>query len=158
MNNNSQQIENNDIHQIENNDIHQIENNDIKHNKKRFNLLCEKCNFTATRPAEWLRHVESKKHLRNGKKLDKICTICNKTIQNHFALKIHMLSVHATPEERSNHKYYCKYCDVIFLSKLYMDNHLKGKLHINKAKAIDSFNSLNTQVEQIINELNNNHI
>jgi len=51
--------------------------------RKRFTHHCEKCNFNATRPAEWLTHIETKKHKRNGQPKSKICNICNKEFTSH---------------------------------------------------------------------------
>jgi hypothetical protein len=48
---------------------------------KRFNHTCEQCNFTATRPCEWLLHIKSEKHLRDGK-------IKSKFDKNYYILKI----------------------------------------------------------------------
>ena len=44
---------------------------------KRFKHTCEPCNFTATRPCEWLLHIKSEKHLRNGKPKTSKCSICD---------------------------------------------------------------------------------
>jgi len=32
--------------------------------KQKFSHHCEKCDYTATRPKEWLLHIETKKHIR----------------------------------------------------------------------------------------------
>ena len=117
-------------------------NSETKQNIKNAKLYCEKCKFQAVRPAEWLRHIASKKHLRDGKKLEKFCDICNKEIANHFLYKLHMLAIHATPEERSKQKYYCDVCDVVFISKLFYDKHCSGKIHNNVVKALDALNNL----------------
>ena len=98
------------------------------------NLYCKMCEFQATRPAEFVRHIGSIKHQRDGLKLkdcDNKCEICEKIFSNHFALKIHKLQIHGTIEEKRQHKYYCETCDVIFLSQLFMDKHLAGKKHKN---------------------------
>jgi len=49
-----------------------------------------------------------------------------------------MLSAHCTKEERSQYKYYCSECDLIFISKLYHDKHKSGKIHNNRIKASKS--------------------
>ena len=54
-----------------------------------------------------------------------------------------MLAIHSTAEERSKQKYYCSFCDVVFLSKLYLDKHNSGKIHNNVVKALDELNKLN---------------
>ena len=106
------------------------------------NLYCEKCNFQAIRPAEFIRHIDSKKHLRDGLKKESFCNICNKLIGNHFVYKIHMLSQHSTIEEKMNYKYYCDICDSIFISELYMNKHSQGKKHLNMLKAIEELNKM----------------
>ncbi len=116
------------------------------------NLYCELCDFQATRPIEFIRHVETKKHIRNGKKIkDTIyrCDKCDKTLSNHFSYKIHMIQVHATVEEKLKQPYYCKCCDVVFVSKLYMDKHLIGKKHNNVARSLELIEEIKKKVENI---------
>ena len=113
---------------------------EININEKSLKLFCNKCNFQSKGPAEWLKHIESAKHKRDGEKKTKICVICNKTYSNHFTYKIHNLSIHATKEERSTYKYYCEKCDYIFISELYYLQHCKGITHINRIKALESLN------------------
>ena len=106
-------------------------------------LFCQNCNFQATRPAEWLIHIDTEKHKRGGIKKIKDCTICNMTFTNHFAYKIHTLSQHATKEERSQYKYYCNVCDKVYISELYLLQHNKGKQHSNMIKTITSLKEMN---------------
>jgi len=49
---------------------------------------------------------------------------------------MHKLKIHASVEERAKMKYYCKECDVVFFSKLYLDKHTDGKIHKNLIKAL----------------------
>ena len=109
-------------------------------NKKlsRFNHTCEHCNYTATRPSEWLIHIESEKHKRNGQTKTKVCDICNTEFKTHWIQKMHKLKIHATEEERAKMEYYCKECDVFFFSKLYLDKHVNGKIHKNLIKALST--------------------
>lgn len=116
-------------------------------------LYCECCKFQATRPSEWLIHIESNKHKRDGKPKTKICNICNKEFANHFIMKIHMLSTHASREEKLKHKYYCKVCDIIFLSELYYIQHNKGKKHNNMVKILNMLNK-NIDINSFIKETN----
>ena len=109
--------------------------------RKRFNHRCEKCNFNATRPAEWLIHIETKKHKRNGEPKSKICNICNKEFTSHWICKMHILKIHNTKEERSKCEYYCDTCDYIFFSKVYLDKHINGIVHMNLVKALNSINT-----------------
>jgi hypothetical protein len=106
--------------------------------KKKFTHYCEKCNFNATRPAEWLIHIETNKHKRDGKAKSTICDICNVELKTHWICKMHVLKIHASKEERSKSKYYCDTCDLVFFSKLYLDKHNDGKIHKNLVKALNS--------------------
>jgi ribosomal protein L37AE/L43A len=121
---------------MESNNITNIE----KTHKTKPNLYCEICDFQAIRPIEFIRHVETKKHQRNGIKIkDSVfkCDECDKILANHFSYKIHMMQQHATIEEKMNQKYYCEICDTVFISKLYMDKHIAGKKHNNIIKSIE---------------------
>lgn len=102
----------------------------------RFNNTCEPCNYTATRPSEWFIHIESEKHKRNGQAKTTVCDICNIIFKTHWIQKMHKLKIHATEEERAKMKYYCKECDLVFFSKLYLDKHINGKIHKNLVKAL----------------------
>jgi hypothetical protein len=114
-----------------------MENTNIR---KRFKHFCEKCNFHANRPSEWLLHIETEKHKRDGQQKSKICDICNLELKSHWIQKIHKLKLHSTIEERSQQKYYCADCDYVFVSKLYYDKHIEGKIHKNLIKALNSIN------------------
>ena len=106
--------------------------------KKKIDYFCEKCNFNATRPAEWLIHIETNKHKQDGKPKSKICNICNVEFKTHWINKMHQLKIHASVEERKKCKYYCSQCDLVFFSKLYLDKHSSGKIHTNLVKALNS--------------------
>ena len=109
--------------------------------KNKFHHKCEKCNFETYKAAEWLIHIETAKHKRDGKAKSKTCETCNIEFATHWLQKMHNLKTHATKEERSKHKYYCNICDYIFFSKLYLDKHTNGIVHKNLAKALDSIKS-----------------
>jgi hypothetical protein len=115
-----------------------MENNKVK--VGRFNHTCELCNYVASRPSEWLVHIESEKHKRNGKTKTKICNICNIEFKTHWIQKMHKLKIHASTEERAKMNYYCKECDLVFISKLYLDKHIEGKIHKNLIKALATLN------------------
>ncbi len=110
---------------------------EININENLHKLYCDKCKFQPKGPAQWLKHIESGKHKRDGQKKPKTCNICNKTYSNHFTYKIHELSTHATKEERSRHTYYCNICDYVFISELFYLQHCKGIIHKNKIKVIE---------------------
>jgi len=106
-------------------------------------LYCKCCNYKTSKPSDWLKHIETDKHKRNGKKKITICQICNEQFSNTYVLKIHNLMIHAPIEEKIKHKYYCSSCDVIFISELYYLQHNKGKKHTNRIKILESLNELN---------------
>lgn len=106
--------------------------------RNRFQCRCEHCNFDTSKPAEWLIHIETEKHKRNGKPKSKICEICNTEFKTHWLQKMHILKIHGTKEERSKCKYYCDTCDYVFFSELYLDKHTNGIVHKNLVKALAS--------------------
>jgi len=137
-------------------------------NIKNPNLFCELYDtLPTTRPAEFLRHVESQKHQRKGhiiKNTTFKCLECDKTLSSHFSYKIHMVKIHGSIEERKKQKYYCESCDVVFISKLFMDKHNSGKKHNNMLKSIQYINDIkkiivdnndisNTKYAEILNDL-----
>jgi hypothetical protein len=101
-------------------------------NNKKY--ICNLCNYFTDFPSEWLKHLETQKHLRNGKKKPTTCDLCNYETSSHWNIKLHKLSQHATVIERQQHKYYCNLCDQVFFSKLYYDKHMNGKKHFNMVK------------------------
>jgi len=124
-------------------------------NTNKPNLFCEICKFQAVRPAEFIRHVESNKHKRNGVKIkDTIykCVKCDKILANHFSYKIHQIQMHASLEEKQKQRYYCEICYVVYISKLYMDNHLIGIRHNNMLKSIKYLEDI--ELEQVTNKFN----
>ena len=95
---------------------------------------CNCCEYKTKFPSEWLKHLDSEKHKRNGEKKSKFCDLCDYESTSHWNVKIHKLSQHATLEEKQKHKYYCNNCDQIFFCKLYYDNHNSSKKHLNIIK------------------------
>jgi hypothetical protein len=104
-------------------------------NVKPFN--CIDCNYHTTKPSDWVKHVDSKKHERHGGKKESKCNKCDYKAFNHWNLKIHILSQHSTLEERIKSKYYCDSCDRVFFSQLYKDRHDNGKRHSLYVRAIE---------------------
>jgi hypothetical protein len=99
------------------------------------NFSCEKCNFSAETPSEFLRHLNSKKHLRGGVRVNELehcCDLCDYKTNNPYHIKIHKVRVHGTTEEKKNKcPYYCETCDIGFFAKLFNDKHIKSKTHKN---------------------------
>ncbi len=85
----------------------------------------------------WNTHLNSTKHKREGKPKSIECVLCERKFINHITQKHHMLTAHSTKEERANEKYYCTPCDLVFISKLYMEKHIAGKFHKLKVKALE---------------------
>jgi hypothetical protein len=105
--------------------------------RKKFTRVCEKCNFTANRPKEWIIHVDTNKHKRDGNNKSVYCVACDKTFKTHWINKMHQLKFHASIDERKKCKFYCSNCDLVFFSKLYMDKHLSGIKHKNMIDALN---------------------
>jgi hypothetical protein len=103
-------------------------------NKKRFN--CELCNYNTHKPSDWIKHIETEKHKRDGNKKTRTCNICHMDFFSHWNLKYHNLTTHSTVEERKQQKYYCNDCDQVFFCNLYMQKHMNGKIHKNLILAL----------------------
>ena len=98
---------------------------------------CDCCNFDAHSPTEWIKHVETKKHLRNGIKLsDNLkCEDCGFVSINSYNFNVHKILVHGTPAERkAKSKFYCDDCDIGFFCELYYNRHMISKKHSNMVK------------------------
>ena len=98
---------------------------------------CDYCNFDAHSPTEWIKHVETNKHLRKGAKIsDNLkCEDCGFVSINSYNFNIHKILVHGTPEERkAKSKFYCDDCDIGFFCELYYNKHMISKKHSNMVK------------------------
>jgi len=108
----------------------------MENNINKFNQYCNLCDYKTSKPSDWIKHVDSEKHKRGGKRKEIKCDKCYYiSSASHWLLKQHMLTQHSTKEERSKHKYYCSTCDYVFFSKLYLDKHINGKHHKIKVLA-----------------------
>ncbi len=65
------------------------------------------------------------------------CDKCEYIGNNHWNLKLHILSQHSTIEERKKSKYYCASCDQVFFCKIYMERHNEGSKHKKNLNIID---------------------
>ena len=115
--------------------------------KKTFN--CELCNYTTIKPSDWIKHINSGKHQRNGNKKTKKCDICDIEFVCHWNYKNHNLVVHETKEERAKQKYYCSDCDQVFFCSQYMKKHLEGKRHKNYILALNLEKELNDKIKKL---------
>jgi len=118
-------------------------------NKKRFN--CELCNYNTHKPSDWIKHIESEKHKRDGNRKPRICNICTMEFFSHWNLKYHNLANHSTIEERRQQKYYCCDCDQSFFCSLYMQKHMEGIRHKNLVLALKL-------EKELIDKINANNI
>ena len=81
------------------------------------NYVCEKCYYVTSRHSNYLRHIETKKHLeKHGKPLKSVKSV---------------KSVKKSPNDK--YKFYCEYCDYKASQKSHYDKHLTTKKHIRKA-------------------------
>jgi len=112
-----------------------------------YKFTCECCKFKCNYNSAWLEHLSSEKHLRQGKPKTHKCTFngCTHETTIHWNMKMHVMTMHSTIEERSKMKYYCKVCDTVFFSPLYLDKHNIGIKHKNMIKV----NELNNQEPNI---------
>jgi hypothetical protein len=95
---------------------------------------CKCCEYKTNFPSEWLKHLDSAKHKRNGEKKTTECDLCDYKSSSHWNVKIHKLSQHSTLEEKKQHKYYCEVCDQVFFCKLYYEKHINSVRHKNIIK------------------------
>ena len=85
-----------------------------KDNKYKIVNHCDCCNFDAHSQTEWTKHINTKKHSRNGQKIaDNLkCEQCGLVSYN---FNIHMILIHGTTEDKQNKaKFYCQCYDVVF--------------------------------------------
>jgi len=116
------------------------------------NLIhCELCNYKTERNYDWLKHLQSQKHQRNGQKKINKCEHCDYE-STHWNVKIHKLQKHATQEERSQQKYYCVLCDSVFFCKQYLDKHNAGRNHQVKLKVQQSLDEIKVKINFNNNE------
>ncbi len=104
---------------------------------------CHFCDYKTTSCTNWLKHVKTQKHKRNGKPKISKCDICEYETSSHWNLKLHKLTQHSTKEQRESQKYYCKICDVVFFCSSYMNKHINGKCHKNKELCLNIQNEIN---------------
>ena len=92
-----------------------------KKSKKRVTqknkYTCEKCYYVTSRHSNYLRHIETKKHLEKHEKVLK-------------SVKSVKLSPHC------NIKFYCQFCDYKASQKSHYEKHLKTKKHLTKTTKI----------------------
>jgi len=141
---------------------------------KKFN--CPLCVYRTNKPTDWVKHINSRKHDRNGKRKTRHCDICNHYSLTHWNYKMHMITNHSTKEERMERvnkkslifisiitllkkskiflimkqKYYCFECDQVFFCLQYKKTHENSTKHKNLLIA----NTLQRELDEKI-KLNN---
>ena len=132
--------------------------------KKKF--YCETCKYGCDNNSTYKKHTSSQVHARGGQKKIYKCDSCNYTSEiSKWNTKIHYITNHATKEVRAQQKYYCSYCDVVFFSPLYLNNHNKNISHLTnvaKKQILESPNSENIIPSELIDnkitEITNNQL
>jgi hypothetical protein len=114
-------------------------------NKK---IYCKLCDYNTTKTTDWMKHIQSEKHKRNGEKKTTKCDLCDYESTTHWNIKSHKLKIHATAEDRAKQKYYCNICDFVFFCKAYMDKHNIGKVHQNKLKIQETLNDIEIKYKE----------
>jgi hypothetical protein len=109
---------------------------DDKNKKKLLNTKkiykCEECNFTASTPSNFLKHLTSEKHKRHGEKKVNKCDICDYVSNSIYNYNVHKITQHGSSEEKKEKcPFYCDICDVGFFSKIFFDKHINSKNHAN---------------------------
>lgn len=104
-----------------------------------YKFICEMCKFKCNYNSAWLDHLSSEKHKREGKPKIHKCKFdnCHHETSVSWNMKMHVMTMHSTKEERSKSKYYCNDCDQVFFLPLFYDSHMKGRKHSNQVKIND---------------------
>jgi hypothetical protein len=83
-------------------------------------FVCEKCYYTTSRYSNYLRHIETKKHLEKHEKV-------LKSVKSVKSVK--KISKH-------NSKFYCEHCDYNASQKSHFNKHLTTKKHLKKVSIL----------------------
>jgi len=98
-----------------------------------YKFTCSKCNYYTNKSSDFVKHHKTRKHLNNNNNIivvkENICDICDIQFLNHWNYKIHMITNHASIEEKRKYKYYCEYCNIVLFCSLYYDKHISSKKH-----------------------------
>ncbi len=144
--------ETNEINEL-NKNLENTKANPEKNEKNKKEFYCYLCDYRTTMSADWLKHIRSKKHERQGKPKTTKCDKCDYEALTHWNLKQHKLTQHSTLEERAGSRYYCEQCDLVFFCSAYKKKHDEGKKHKNLELCIKYQNELNEQREKEINKI-----
>ena len=120
-----------------------------KHEKK---LYCKLCEYQTNITANWIKHLSTEKHLRNGNKKPTKCDLCDYESISHWNIKIHKKTIHSLQEDKEKNKYYCNICDVVLLCSVYYNKHINGKHHKNKIFINNKLKEIDDIYEQKIDK------
>ncbi len=99
--------------------------------------ICEKCDYTTSRQSNYIRHIETKKHLEKQGKVLK--------------------SVKSVKNIKSGKKFYCEICDYSASQKSHYDKHNHTKKHLIKTSIFLGENvAINPTQNKSLNENPNN--
>jgi hypothetical protein len=117
--------------------------------------ICKCCNFKALDKSKWEKHINCKKHKRNGRSKyeDYQCKICNYWTLQLRNFMIHKIVHHGTTEEKKSAPKYCECCNKAFFCDLFYSKHiesLKHELTLKRHKLIQN-NKFN-DIDQLLND------
>jgi hypothetical protein len=99
--------------------------------------ICEKCDYNTSRHSNYIRHIETKKHLEKQGKVLK--------------------SVKSVKNLKSGKKFYCEICDYSASQKSHYDKHIRTKKHLIKMSNFLGENvAINPAQNKLPNEKTNN--
>ena len=97
--------------------------------------VCSKCDYNTSRHSNYIRHIETKKHLEKHEKVLK--------------------SVKSVKNGKSGKNFYCEACDYSASQKSHYDKHIRTKKHLIKmSNILDDNISVNTKMCENINSEN----
>ena len=110
--------------------------------QKKYNYICNKCNYGTNIEQSLINHFKTKKHrtgLYGGKKKEFYeCNLCEYSSTNKNNYLTHKLNNHANDEEReSQFTFYCKTCKVGVFTESSMKIHKETIKHQKLIKILE---------------------
>ena len=129
-------------------------------------FYCQSCKYGCDNNSTYNKHLKSQVHARGGQKKVYKCEFCEyETKISLWNCKMHVIAKHSTKEVRTQQKYYCSICDVVFFSPLYLTNHNKNISHLTnvaKKQILEPPNQDNIIPQELIDtqmiEIKNNQL
>ena len=106
-------------------------------------FICKICDYDTSRHSNYLRHIETKKHLEKHKKVLFSVKSVNKNQTYMRKSTIHNLdsSIHTGSKNNSKQcKFYCELCNYKASQKSHFEKHLKTKKHTSKVSFFSGHN------------------